>query len=217
MTLVTVTADLCYGAGHNPDPELKAWRHNIVPKPKDREVFARIRPDTDLDLTEIEAIVRLLELNHPGRKVYVESDGTVVSVKAEGAGSRRISLAFMTAMAEARASKVPDGDTEYYLTMELPRSRMTFTDVDGGIMRYLRLIRPRNAIWLDGGTWEVLGRPRHPVADAKDTPTYSGRYGEDPAPRVHILSDAEYGQLMAAQYDRGFSDGLEAVRAEAVE
>ena len=215
--MVTVTADLCYGAGHDPDPELKAWRYNIVPRPKDREVFARIRPDTDLDLTEIEAIVRILETNHPGRKVYVESDGTVVSVKAEGAGSRKISLAFMTAMAEANASKVPDGDTEYYLTTELPRSSMTFTDVDGGIMRYLRLIRPRNAIWLDGGTWEVLGRPRHPVADAEDTPTYSGRYGEDPSPRVHILSDAEYGQLMAVQYDRGFSDGLEAVRAEAVE
>jgi len=157
---VRVTADMYYGHPPYQDPELKAWRYNIVPKPKTREVFARICPDTDLDLSEIEAIVRILEANHPGRKIYVEADGTVVSVPAEGAGTRRVSLAFVTAMAEARASKPANEDTEYYLTVEMPRSRMRFSDFESGILRYLRMIRPGKAVQLDGGTWEVLGCDR---------------------------------------------------------
>ncbi len=202
---VNVTADMYYGHPPYQDPKLKAWRYNIVPKPKKREVFARICPDTDLDLSEIEGLVRVLEANHPGRKIYVEADGTVVSVPAEGAGTRRVSLAFVTAMAEARASKPKGEDTEYYLTIELPKSRMRFSDLESGIFRYLRIIRPDNSIELDGGTWEVIGKRRQ-VASEGRAPASKGRYGKKKA-KIYILSDAEYRQLMDAEYGRGFSDG----------
>ena len=207
---VSVTADMFYGHPPYQDPELKAWRYNVVPKPKTREVFARICPDTDLDLSEVEAVVRILEANHPGRKIYVEADGTVVSVPAEGAGTRRVSLAFVTAMAEASASKPQGYDTEYYLTVEMPRSKMRYSDFESGILRYLRLIRPNKSVWLDGGTWEVLGCDRRVVEDGEPTPTSTGRFGKEDVPKVHILSDAEFTQLMAVQYGRGFSDGWDA-------
>ncbi len=211
---VSVTADMYYGHPPYQDPELKAWRYNIVPKEKERQVFARICPDTDLDLSEVEAIARILEANHPGRKIYVEADGTVVSVPSEGAGTRRVSLAFVTAMAEARASKPQGEDTEYYLTIEMPKSKMCFSDLDSGILRYLRLIRPDYSIWMDG--WEVLGTERR-VEDGGPTPTSTGRYGKENVPKVHILSDAEYIQLMNAQYDRGFAEGWDAHYAKVVE
>lgn len=214
---VSVTADMYYGHPPSQDPELKAWRYNIVPKEKDREVFARINPDTDLELSEVEAIARILEANHPGRKIYVEADGTVVSVPADGAGTRRVSLAFVTAMAEARASKPANEDTEYYLTVELPKSRMLFSDFDPNILRYLRLIRPDKMVQLDGGTWEVIGQDRQAVPE-DPTPTYAGRgHGKENVPKVHILTDEEYRDLRAAEYDRGFAEGWNAHYARVVE
>ncbi len=215
--MITVTADLYYGHPQYQDPELKAWRHNIVPKDKQREVFARINPDTDLELSEIETLANILETSHPGRKIYVESDGTVVSVPAEGAGTRRVSLAFITAMAEARASKPQNENTEYYLTVELPRSRMYFSDFES-VLRYLRLIRPDNSVCLDGGTWEVLGYERNVVPEETPTLTCTSQFGkEKEAPRVHVLSDVEYRQLLRSEYDRGFGDGYDAAYAKVVE